>query len=99
MLRLTILSRKDCHLCKVIYRIAVQLQHELEFELTQIEVDQDRSLAGQYGSRIPVVLVNEVETCSGKITEGELRRAIKKARWSRPISRILSRLKHMLTRR
>lgn len=99
MFHLTILSRKDCHLCEVIHRIAGHLQEELEFELTKVDIDQDRSLAEQYGSRIPVVLIDEVEVCSGKITEGELRRAIKKARWSRPISRILSRLKRTFTRR
>lgn len=99
MAHLTILSRKNCHLCNVIHRIALHLQEELAFELTQVDVDQDRSLAEQYSHRIPVVLIDQVEACSGKITEGELRRAIKKARWSRPISRILSRLKHVLTRR
>ncbi len=99
MLHLTVLSRKACHLCDVTYRIALHLQQELEFELTKIDVDQDRSLAEQYSSRIPVVLINQEEACAGKVTEGDLRRAIKKARRSRPISRILSRLKRLLTRR
>jgi len=45
-----------------------------------------------------IVLLDEVEHFVGKVTEGELRRAIKKARWRRPISRILSRLGFAPTR-
>lgn len=99
MSRLIILSRQDCHLCEVIHRIALHLQPEFGFELTKVDIDQDRHLAERYGSRIPVVLIDEMEACEGKITEGDLRRAIKKARWSRPVSRILSRLTRMLRRR
>lgn len=99
MPHLTILSRKDCHLCEVIHRIARHLQQEFEFELTKVDIDQDRHLAAQYGTRLPVVLIDQEEACSGKVTEGELRRVIKKARWSRPVSRILSRLKQTFMRR
>ena len=88
----TILSRKDCHLCDVMIRIARHLQAELNITTTKVDIEGDRALTERYGSRVPVVLIDEVEHCSGKVTEGELRRAIKKARWRRPISRILSRL-------
>jgi hypothetical protein len=47
---------------------------------------------------VPVVLIDEKEILSGKITGGALRKAIKKARWRNPISRILSRVKLALTR-
>lgn len=88
----TILSREDCHLCNVIFRIALHLQAELNITTKKVGVEGDRALMERYGSRVPVVLIDEVEQFSGKVTEGELRRAIKKARWRRPISRILSRL-------
>ena len=88
----TILSRKDCHLCDVMFRIALHLQAELNITTTKVDIEGDCALTERYGSRVPVVLIDEVEHCSGKVTEGELRRAIKKARWRRPISRILSRL-------
>lgn len=88
----TILSRKDCHLCDVMFRIARHLQAEMNITTTKVDIEGDCALTERYGSRVPVVLIDEVEHCSGKVTEGELRRAIKKARWRRPISRILSRL-------
>ena len=90
--RVTILSREDCHLCGVVYRIALHLQSELHIETSKVPIEGDRVLMEHYGTRVPVVLLDEVERFSGKVTEGELRRAIKKARWRRPISRILSRL-------
>ena len=90
--RVTILSREDCHLCGVVYRIALHLQSELHIETSKVLIEGDRVLMERYGTKVPVVLLNEVEHFAGKVTEAELRRAIKKARWRRPISRILSRL-------
>jgi Glutaredoxin-like domain (DUF836) len=90
--RITILSREDCHLCDVVYRIAIHLQSELHIETSKVHIEGDRILTERYGARVPVVLLDEVEHFTGKVTEGELRQAIKKARWRRPISRILSRL-------
>jgi hypothetical protein len=90
--RVTILSREDCHLCDVVYRIAIHLQSELHIETSKVYVEGDRILTERYGAKVPVVLLDEVELFTGKVTEGELRRAIKRARWRRPISRILSRL-------
>lgn len=91
-IRVTVLSREDCHLCDVVYRIASQLQSELHIETTKVSIECDRVLMERYGTKVPVVLLDEVEHFVGKVTEVELRRAIKKARWRRPISRILSRL-------
>ena len=91
-IRVTILSREDCHLCDVVYRIATQLQSELHIETRKVPIESDKVLMERYGTRVPVVLLDEVEHLAGNVTEGELRRAIKKARWRKPISRILSRL-------
>jgi len=90
--RVTILSRDDCHLCRVIHRIALHLQSEVSIEIHKVSIEGDRVLMDRYGARVPVVLLDEIEHFAGQVTEGELRRAIKKARWRRPISRILSRL-------
>ncbi len=76
--RLTILSREDCHLCEVAHRIALQLQSELPIELRIVDVDGDDLLRERYGMRVPVVLLNDIEQFSGNVTEEELRRAIKK---------------------
>ncbi len=92
MLELTILSRPDCHLCDVVLKIARRLQDDTPFNLTKVDISDDADLVRRYGTRIPVVLIDHHEACAGKITERDLRKALKKARWRRPISRILSRL-------
>lgn len=94
--RVTILSRPGCHLCNVLARLAQRLADDLPIEVAKVNVDEDPGLRSRYGDRVPVVLVEDLEACAGKVTEPELRRAIertrKSARWRRPISRILSRL-------
>jgi len=97
-MRITIMSRPECHLCHVVARVAAWVQEEFAFQLTIIDIDRDEQLRQQYGDRIPVVLLDDREILSGKVTGGQLRKAIKKARWRDPISRILSRVKLALTR-
>lgn len=89
-LRVIVLSRKDCHLCDVVYRMAVRLQLELHIDTKKVSIEGDTDLMERHGARVPVVLLDGIEHFLGNVTEGELRRAIKKARWRRPISRILS---------
>ena len=89
-IRVIILSRKDCHLCEVVYRMAVRLQRELHIDTKKRSIEGDTDLLERYGALVPVVLLDDIEYFSGHVTERELRRAIKKARWRRPISRILS---------
>lgn len=75
-IRVTILSREDCHLCDVVYRIATHLQSELHIKMNIVDVDSDNSLTERYGTRVPVVLLDEIEHFAGSVTEEELRRAI-----------------------
>ncbi len=99
MMHVTILSRTDCHLCDVVLRIAQQVQSETPFTLTRVNIDEQADLAARYGDRVPVVLIDQAEVLSGKITEGDFRRAINnRARERGPISRILSRLRQWLRR-
>jgi hypothetical protein len=91
-IRILILSREDCHLCDVVYQMAVRLQLELPIDTKKISIESDADLFERHGARVPVILLDDVEHFSGNVTEEALRRAIKRARWRRPISRILSRL-------
>jgi len=90
MIDVTILSRNDCHLCDVVLRIAQEVQKETPFTLTRINIDETADLAGRYGDRVPVVLIDRVETFSGKVTEGEFRRAIQKTSRKGIFSRVLA---------
>jgi len=69
--------------------MAYSLQQDFPLEVVTLAVDNDPARLALYGSRVPVVLIDDIERCAGKFTEGDLRRAVSKARWRRPISRIL----------
>jgi hypothetical protein len=94
------MSRHECHLCRVVTRRGqAGATRPALSSSSQIDIDSNESTsATQYSDRVPVLLINDRETFSGKVTGGELREAIKKARWRNPISRILSRVKLALTR-
>lgn len=70
--------------------MARRIQAEVPFILESIDIDMDPDLAARYGTRIPVVLVDQREVGTESLTEPVLRRAIKRARWRGPVSRILS---------
>lgn len=90
-IQVRIYSRPDCHLCEGVIEMAQRLQAKIPFELDCVNIDYDSALVARYGTRIPVVTVNQQEL-GEPVTERDLRRAIKRARWSGPVSRILSRL-------
>ena len=90
MLEVVVLSRHDCHLCDVVMRIAEAVQSEIPFTLTRMNIDENADLAARYGNRVPVVLISQIEALSGKITEGDFRRAIQNAKGDRLSDRILS---------
>jgi glutaredoxin len=91
MMEVTILGRDNCHLCHVALRIARHVQVDISFDLRISDIAEDDRLLAVYGHRIPVVLIDQDERLAGKINERELRAALIKTRWSKSISRILSR--------
>jgi len=96
MIQVTILSRQDCHLCEVVLRIARQVQIDVPFVLTRIEIDGDARLIEHYGARVPVVVINGQEIFAGKVTEGDFRRAVEEKTGKKPLKRILDRLRGAL---
>jgi glutaredoxin len=88
---LTILSREDCHLCETARQIARRLRTEFQFSLSYKNIETDPEWSARQTVEVPVVLIDGREVCSGAMTEERLRRVMKRARWRRPISRILSR--------
>ncbi len=92
IVHVTILFHEDCHLCHVVLKMAHRIQAEIPFSLTPVDITDDPVLLARYGRRVPIVFIDQAERFSGRVRERDLRRAIKWARWTRPVSRILSRL-------
>lgn len=78
MIEVTILSRRGCHLCEVVKRMARRIQADLPFELHDVDISGDPTLVTRHGTRIPVVLIEQSEHFAGTVTEPQLRAAIKR---------------------
>ena len=76
-MRLTLLTRAQCGLCEEMQHAidALRAQHALP-PLALIDVDSDRELQRRYGLKIPVLLVDQVPVCSGRLDQAELLRVL-----------------------
>jgi glutaredoxin len=51
-------TRQGCHLCEDAWKVLDSAQKRFGFRLESMDVDGDPDLAAQYGTCVPVVLVN-----------------------------------------
>lgn len=76
--RLTLLSRPECGLCEEMLQAlaALRARHVLP-PLTLLDVDHDPALARHFGLKIPVLLLDAVPVCSGRLDPDALLRALR----------------------
>jgi glutaredoxin len=58
MIRLTLYSRAECHLCHEMRAVVEAVAREVAAALEEIDVDGDPALAAAYGAEVPVLCVN-----------------------------------------
>jgi uncharacterized membrane protein/glutaredoxin len=56
MIRVTLYSRKDCHLCDQAKSELDSLQQEIPHQLTVVDIDQDAAARRKYNDQIPVLV-------------------------------------------
>ncbi|HCZ16873.1 MAG TPA: glutaredoxin family protein [Accumulibacter sp.] len=61
--KLTLLSRRYCHLCHDMERALARLSAELGIEVEVVDVDADAALESRYDELVPVLLHNGRELC------------------------------------
>jgi glutaredoxin len=61
--RLTLYGRRDCHLCEQMHAALEQLRDVSDFELIEVDVDNDAELARRYGNLVPVLTADETLIC------------------------------------
>ncbi|MGR8920272.1 MAG: glutaredoxin family protein [Gammaproteobacteria bacterium] len=67
MLELTLLARRDCHLCEALEAELLDwLDGRPRVQLRIVDVDRDPALRRRHGLRIPVLLHHEQEVCAGR---------------------------------
>ena len=72
MPKLTLYTKPDCCLCDEARDALDRVRSRVAFELDVIDVSTDAKLAGRYGERIPVVLVDGREAFEYTVDEDEL---------------------------
>jgi len=74
-LRLTLYTRRDCHLCLQAHELLARLQGEgASFSLEEIDVDGSPALRDRFGLEVPVLCAGERRIAKGRFDEGRLRR-------------------------
>ena len=56
--RVTMYSRRNCHLCEVAKEVVESAKNEAEFDFEVIFIDGDADLEKEYGEEVPVTLIN-----------------------------------------
>lgn len=75
-MRITVLSRVDCHLCvqaeQAVRRVIDGTAHLVEV----VDVDADPELRAEYGDLVPVILIDGAEHGYHRVDEDRLRAAL-----------------------
>jgi glutaredoxin len=66
---ITLYSRQGCHLCDQAKQSIIELQKEFDFNLDEVDIDQNDELTELYGLMIPVVFINGKEAGFGQINK------------------------------
>ena len=69
-------SRQGCHLCEVAETDVARICAELGVEWTMTDVDTDPELRAEYGDRVPVILIDDVEHGYWRLEEDRFRAAL-----------------------
>lgn len=72
MLNLTLYSKKNCHLCDIAKEKLHNLQDELGFSITEVDIENDRAAFEKYKYLIPVVEIDGRIIFTYRINEDEL---------------------------
>lgn len=69
-------TRDGCHACEVAEAEVARICGDLGVRWTTADVDADPELRAEYGDRVPVILVDEVEHGYWRVEESRLRAAL-----------------------
>lgn len=83
--RVTLYSRKGCHLCDVARLQLRALQQTLPFHIDDVNIEGDEALERRYMLEIPVIEIAGAVVAQGQIDLGAVRAAIINARLGRTL--------------
>ncbi|MDZ7363694.1 MAG: glutaredoxin family protein [candidate division KSB1 bacterium] len=72
-----IYSKPDCHLCEEAKAVLLKMQQRHGFQLREVNIADDETLLAEYGTRIPLVFVNNHLVCKYFVDEAAVVRQIR----------------------
>lgn len=81
--RLTLITRHDCHLCEEMAAVIEAVRATHGFDLEVRDVDADPELLARYSDQVPVLLVNGRKAFKYRVSQAALARRLRFERWRR----------------
>lgn len=81
--RVVLYTRPGCHLCEEARREMLAAGCAEQYELAEVNINDDPALAARYGWDIPVIAIDGRETFKHRLTARQFRREILSALKSR----------------
>ena len=78
MITIEVMTKKDCCLCDDAKKIIEQVIADFPAKLKMTDIESDPALFGRYKEKIPVVLINNVESFIYKVHPITLSRKLEK---------------------
>lgn len=82
MTKLTLYSKKYCHLCDIAKKELNDFRKELAFSITEVDIEKDRESFEKYKHLIPVIEIDGKVIFTGRIEWDKLKNALRQK--SRP---------------
>jgi hypothetical protein len=76
MILVELFSKEDCHLCKDALAVLRNVQRDIPFSLEERILLPGDPFYESFNQKVPVVLINHVETFHFRVDEGALRRKL-----------------------
>ncbi|MSP64341.1 MAG: glutaredoxin family protein [Ignavibacteria bacterium] len=78
MKNVTLFSKEGCQLCEIAETIITKLQNKIQFNFTTNKIDSQHFQFENYKNKFPVILIENVEVMSGRVSEPKLRELLLK---------------------
>lgn len=72
-------SRPECHLCDDMFNALKKMQAHYQFKINKINIDDNPALMSRYSTRIPILVVDDIEFCEYHLDEQALLNFIQKS--------------------
>ena len=76
--RVVLYSRPGCHLCDDAREVLLQVRATVRFELHEVDIETSDTLLGEYGLRIPVVVIDDEEAFEYTVDPHEMEAALRR---------------------